>query len=105
MSIPLLRKRIHFKRASSEGQMTVEERKAIYHIVRKAKPHTVFEIGTWKGGGSTYILSSALYHNGRGVLYTVEACAEFYEHAVSLYLTSNDLPVSRTRPLCASTAR
>ena len=51
---------VDFNRDSLEGQMTVAERKALFYLVRKFKPRQVFEIGTWKGGGNTYILSSAL---------------------------------------------
>jgi len=80
-----LRHRPDFFRDPMEGQMTPEERRTLYEIVRKERPETVFEIGTWKGGGSTYILSSALYHNCRGILYTIESMREFYEHSITLY--------------------
>lgn len=74
-----------FNRDSMEGQMTPEERQEIYRLVIDTKPDVVFEVGTWKGGGSTYFLSSALHENGKGVLFTIESEAEFFSHAVSLY--------------------
>ncbi|MFH0919395.1 MAG: class I SAM-dependent methyltransferase [Fibrobacterota bacterium] len=78
---------VDFYRDSLEGQLTVPERKALFRLVRKWRPRQVFEIGTWKGGGSTYILSSALRKNGTGELLTVELYPEFYHHAVRLYET------------------
>lgn len=74
-----------FGRDPLEGQMTPEERKEIYKIVIDTKPDVVFEVGTWKGGGSTYFLSSALHENGKGTLFTIESEAEFFNHAVNLY--------------------
>ncbi len=76
---------VDFYRDSLEGQMTVSERKKLFELVRTVKPRQVFEIGTWKGGGSTYILSSALRKNKKGRLYTVELFPEFYNHAIKLY--------------------
>ncbi len=74
-----------FGRDPLEGQMTPEERQELYKLVTDTKPDVVFEVGTWKGGGSTYFLSSALHENGKGVLFTIESEAEFFSHAVSLY--------------------
>lgn len=76
---------VDFNRDSMEGQMSPIERETMYNTICKYKPKTVFEIGTWKGGGSTYIISSALHDNGSGILTTIENYPEFYNHAVNLY--------------------
>jgi predicted O-methyltransferase YrrM len=76
-----------FYRDPYEGQMTPEERKVLYNLVLTYKPSNIFEVGTWKGGGSTYFLSSALHELGAGKLHTVEIFPEFYNHAINLYNT------------------
>jgi predicted O-methyltransferase YrrM len=77
--------KVDFNRDSLEGQLTVDERKKMYEIITEVKPDNVFEIGTWKGGGSTYIIASALLKNKKGTLYTVECRREFYDYAFTLY--------------------
>ncbi len=67
------------------GQLWYEERKLIYTIVRTYKPQYCFEIGTWKGGGSTYFISQALYENGSGIIHTVETNKEFYDETRNNY--------------------
>lgn len=67
------------------GQLWFEERKLIYNIVRTLKPQYCFEIGTWKGGGSTYFIGQALYENGSGILHTVETNRGFYDEARNNY--------------------
>jgi predicted O-methyltransferase YrrM len=74
-----------FGRDSGEGQLCTVERIALNALVRQEAPETVFEVGTWRGGGSTYFISSALHENGHGMLYTCESNPEFYNHAVTLY--------------------
>jgi predicted O-methyltransferase YrrM len=65
--------------------MSETERHKLYQTIVDKKPETVFEIGTWKGGGSTYFISSALATVGSGKLTTVEANVDFYNHARNLY--------------------
>jgi len=79
---------IDFYRDRNEGQLTPEERKALYTTILNEKPNVVFEVGTWKGGGSTYFISSGLYENKIGKLYTVECNKIFYDHAINLYNTT-----------------
>lgn len=74
-----------FNRASSEGQMSPVERKQLYDTIIKYRPYTVFEIGTWKGGGSTYFISSALKENKQGKLFTVECNKDFFLEATKRY--------------------
>jgi len=78
---------VNFKRDPYEGQMMPEERRALYNIILEKKPECVFEIGTWKGGGSTYFIAHALKKNRKGTLYTIEADREFFDHARNLYET------------------
>lgn len=77
-----------FERDGQEGQLCSIERYILYYLVKNEQPKTVFEVGTWKGGGSTYFISSALSENQWGRLYTCEANKEFYNHAVKLYKTT-----------------
>jgi predicted O-methyltransferase YrrM len=67
-----------------DGQMMVKERQAMYDTIVKYKPKRLLEIGTWKGGGSTYIISSAASKCG-GILDTIETDIENYSYAVKLY--------------------
>ena len=67
------------------GQLWYIDRKLLYGAIREHKPKTVFEVGTWYGGGSTYFISQALYENGGGVLHTVEENAEAYARAKENY--------------------
>ncbi len=55
-----------------DGQLWYAERRLLYDTVRQAKPAHAFEIGTWKGGGSTLFIGQALHDNGSGVLHTIE---------------------------------
>lgn len=67
------------------GQLWISERKLLYETIRRYKPQTVFEVGTWYGGGSTYFISQALYENGGGVLHTIEENAEAHARAKENY--------------------
>lgn len=67
------------------GQLWYEERKLLYETVRRRRPDTVFEVGTWEGGGSTFFIAQALYDAGVGVLHTVEADASLHHKAVEGY--------------------
>jgi predicted O-methyltransferase YrrM len=69
------------------GQMWIAERKFLYDLVKRYRPEIAIEVGTWKGGGSTYFIASALSENKKGKLFTVESCEEFYKEAVQAYKT------------------
>ena len=64
-----------------EGQMWYRERKLLFRTVRRFKPLHCFEVGTWKGGGSTLFVAQALAENGSGILHTVESNLEFHDQA------------------------
>lgn len=71
------------------GQLWVADRKVLYGTIRRVKPKTVFEVGTWQGGGSTYFISQALHDNGFGILHTIEADPKIYaavQHNYRTYL-------------------
>jgi predicted O-methyltransferase YrrM len=44
----------------------------LYETVRKHRPKSVCEVGTWHGGGSTFFIAQALHDNGFGILYSSE---------------------------------
>lgn len=67
------------------GQLWLEDRQWLFETVRALKPVVAVETGTWKGGGSTFFIASALYYNEAGILVTVESDKEMYNHAVALY--------------------
>ena len=81
----------NFERDRYEGQMNVEERKSLYNLIMGVKPETVFEVGTCRGGGSTYYIASALRNIGKGLLYTSENKQEFYDYAITLYNGAPDM--------------
>jgi predicted O-methyltransferase YrrM len=64
-----------------EGQMWFRERQFLFQTVRCYKPVHCFEIGTWKGGGSTLFITRALAENGSGMLHTIESNPEFHGQA------------------------
>lgn len=68
-----------------EGQMNPEERNVIKQTVIDKKPDVVFEIGTWKGGGSTLAIASALATNKKGMLHTCETEKPFYDQAIASF--------------------
>ncbi|MGE5360333.1 MAG: class I SAM-dependent methyltransferase, partial [Bacteroidales bacterium] len=55
-----------------DGQLWYAERRLLYETARQARPACAFEVGTWKGGGSTLFIAQALHDNGEGVLHTIE---------------------------------
>jgi len=67
------------------GQLWYADRKLLYSMIRAYKPKIVFEVGTWYGGGSTYFIGQALYENGFGVLFTIEADPAIYHAAKENY--------------------
>jgi predicted O-methyltransferase YrrM len=91
----------NFDRDRFEGQMNPAERQALYDLVIQIKPEIVCEVGTCRGGGSTYFISSALEENKKGLLYTCENNDEFYEYAVNLYETNDEfIPLKKYVILC-----
>jgi cephalosporin hydroxylase len=79
-----------FNRDRWEGQMNPSERELLYRLVLREKPEVVCEVGTCRGGGSTYFIAKALQANGKGKLYTCESCREFYDYARKLYAEHPD---------------
>lgn len=67
------------------GQLWVAERRLLYGTVRKYRPEICFEIGTWRGGGSTLFLAQALHDNGEGMLHTIEVNREISQEAIDNY--------------------
>lgn len=67
------------------GMLTNEERRLLHETVLEHKPRTVLEIGTWRGGGSTYQIATALEQLGTGVLHTCEIDDECYQEARKIY--------------------
>lgn len=65
-----------------EGQMWPEERKFLYNAVRERQPSLALEVGTWKGGGSTLQITTALQDNCGGILHTCEVNPDFYQEAI-----------------------
>ena len=70
--------------------MNPSERELLYRLVLQEKPDVVCEVGTCRGGGSTYFIAKALQANGKGKLYTCESCREFYDYARKLYAINPD---------------
>jgi hypothetical protein len=67
------------------GQMWFEDRRVLYDTVRRLRPERCFEVGTWRGGGSTLVIARALHENGRGKLHTIETMEESHHVAVENY--------------------
>jgi len=81
----------NFERDRWEGQMNPSERQLLYQVVMQTKPDTVVEVGTCRGGGSTYFIACALRNlELGGKLFTCENNREFYEYARNLYATNPD---------------
>lgn len=69
-----------------QGQLLDDERAFLYWVVCTVQPQYALEIGTWKGGGSTFQIASAIKCNGFGHLHTCEQNTEIYNQAVVSYL-------------------
>ncbi len=65
--------------------MWPEERSLLQQTVQKLRPAIALEIGTWKGGGSTFQIASALLHHMCGKLHTCEPDLELYNIAKNTY--------------------
>ncbi len=61
------------------GQLWFAERRLMYRTIRERRPQACYEIGTWKGGGSTLFIAQALHDNRLGRLHTIETNPEFFE--------------------------
>lgn len=68
------------------GQLWCAERELLYDTVRNYRPLTVFEVGTWRGGGSTLFIAQALYANGMGELYTTDIDHQMVDDAERAYI-------------------
>jgi predicted O-methyltransferase YrrM len=68
-----------------QGQLMPAERALLTEAVKQYKPRVCLEIGTWKGGGSTYSIYTGLQANGFGELYTCEIDHENFNEASELY--------------------
>lgn len=73
-----------FNRDSREGQMIPKEREAMYNVLIENRCNPMLEIGTWKGGGSTYVIACAAQRYG-GILHTIEIEKSNYDYAKKLY--------------------
>jgi predicted O-methyltransferase YrrM len=58
------------------GQLWFAERDALCWAIRAYRPRAVFEVGTWRGGGSTLFIAQSLYETGGGTLHTIDIDAE-----------------------------
>lgn len=81
----------NFNTPAETGQLWNEEREALYNHVVETKPEKVFEIGTWRGHGSTYFITSAMETNKCGHLWTTEISEESYTIAKNFYSPGNEL--------------
>lgn len=70
-----------------EGQLYPEERKFLHDAVLEAKADHILEVGTWKGGGSTWQIAEAIKKLGRGHLYTCETNDKFFAEASEIYVS------------------
>lgn len=70
-----------------KGQLWSKERKLIYDTIKTYKPSNCFEIGTWKGGGSTLFIAQALFENAKGILHTIEINKDFHDEVKDKYQT------------------
>lgn len=67
------------------GQLFDCERVMLHEAVLRKRPLMSIEIGTWRGGGSTYQIVSALQKLGCGHLYTCDINPEYVAEARSFY--------------------
>ncbi len=74
-----------------QGQLMPAERALLTEMVTKFKPRLCLEIGTWKGGGSTYSIFTGLQANGLGELYTCEIDLANFNEAAALYKNNNQI--------------
>ncbi len=70
-----------------DGQLWAADRELLYETVRALRPQHCFEIGTWKGGGSTLFIAQALCDNALGTLHTIDVDADLVAQADRAYRT------------------
>lgn len=66
-----------------EGQLNETERNLLMDAVKRMRPETVLEVGTYLGGGSTIHLLKALHANSQGHLWGIEADKSIYERMIA----------------------
>lgn len=75
-----------------EGQMLPAERQFLYDCVTAARPQLVLEVGTWKGGGSTWQIANAVLQlrtaGSRAQFHTCEPDPELFQEAFAIYAGS-----------------
>jgi predicted O-methyltransferase YrrM len=81
----------NFEIDSGIGQLSLDERLLLYSMVRMYKPLHCFEVGAWRGCGSTYMIASALLDNDRGILVTSEVDSNAVLFALKMYREFPDL--------------
>src|SRR5262245_36850093 len=69
------------------GQLWLDDRRLLWSTVRELKPAIAIETGTWRGGGSTFFIASAMHANGGGMLFSVENDPEMFAAAREAYRT------------------
>ena len=79
---------VDYNQSPDVGQMLPSERQALHEKVLATKPGIVCEVGTWKGGGSTFFIASAMVRNRLGHLHTIEIDPELHATAVHEYDTA-----------------
>ena len=70
-----------YKFDSMQGKLSVSERVDLYDTVVKTNRMSCLEIGTWKGGGSTYAIACGC-KEAHGHLTTVESDWDFHFEAI-----------------------
>lgn len=76
-----------FFKNRDNGQLWLDDRRFLWDTLTALRPQVAAETGTWKGGGSTYFIASALKANGAGILYTVENNNDLHAEAVHNFYT------------------
>jgi predicted O-methyltransferase YrrM len=75
----------------SFGQLYPAERALLRAMVLAKRPRTVLEVGTWKGGGSTFQIVSALTAARMGHLHTCEPNTELHAIAAQQYRGASNI--------------
>jgi len=76
-----------------QGQLKPRERQSLYEWVKKSQPKVVLEVGTWKGGGSTWQIANAIRDaNVGGHLTTCEVDPILYTEAKKIFNTDHWRP-------------
>lgn len=81
------------------GQLNEAERRILSEAVLNLRPKNVVEVGTWRGGGSTFHILRALNQIGMGHLWGIEACSSIYEEMIANIQKAVPQGVERFTPL------